>query len=246
MKPAKRFETELLSAQVKAYIVDELRSGQYRSLDRLPPEDAMAEELGVSRITLRHALALLEKGGFITRKRGVGTLINQKVLGLQARLDIERECSDLLRDIGYSVEVRVIGTVRQKAGDELGTKLEISPEEEVLAIEKLWLADGRPAILCTDYVPFRLISTEVPESLLGEPIFRLLSEMCDQDVQYDVTEIVPDAASGRVCDLLAVSPGTPIQMIEEVGFNKSDVPVLFSRERYRTDIVRFTLVRNKV
>lgn len=48
--------------------------------DRLPSEENIAGQLGVSRVKIRDVLSQLEAAGYVTRKRGVGTLINRYVL----------------------------------------------------------------------------------------------------------------------------------------------------------------------
>ena len=54
--------------------------------DRLPSEENMAAQLGVSRVKVRDELSKLEAAGYVTRKRGVGTLVNRYVLQEAARL----------------------------------------------------------------------------------------------------------------------------------------------------------------
>ncbi|HHX50545.1 MAG TPA: GntR family transcriptional regulator, partial [Clostridia bacterium] len=112
----KIFNSDLLSLQVKEYLVKQIAEGKYESSGRLPPEDVMAEELGVSRLTLRSALASLEKEGVLLRRRGIGTLINRRVLGLKARIDYEVDFSLMLRNYGYEVEVRTL-SIDQKVVD---------------------------------------------------------------------------------------------------------------------------------
>lgn len=55
-------------------IADEVRSwiesGQYAPGARLPHERAMVEQFGVARMTVRHALEILENEGLIDRRRG--------------------------------------------------------------------------------------------------------------------------------------------------------------------------------
>ena len=90
----------LLSEQVSARLLQELRNGIYADMSRLPPEVDIAAELNVSRTVIRDSLASLEREGFITRKHGVGTIINRHVLAVSARMDFEVEFLDLVRNAG--------------------------------------------------------------------------------------------------------------------------------------------------
>ena len=51
-----------------------------RTTDRLPPEDVLAQKMGISRVKLRDMLATMQANGFISRKKGIGTLINKNML----------------------------------------------------------------------------------------------------------------------------------------------------------------------
>ena len=65
-----------LYLQVKEDIFRKIESCEYK--DILPPEKELMSIYGVSRVTLRGALGLLEKEGFISRKAGFGTKINRQ------------------------------------------------------------------------------------------------------------------------------------------------------------------------
>ena len=61
---------------------DDILSGLRAPGDRLPGENRLAEEFGVSRVTIRRALDALEANGLIERRAGHGTRI---VEGAQTR-----------------------------------------------------------------------------------------------------------------------------------------------------------------
>ena len=91
---------------IRAQLLTAMREGEYAHCDRLPRESVLSERLGISRTQLRDILASLDREGFITRRHGVGTVINRHVLGAQARMDIEVEFMDMIRQIGRPVEFK--------------------------------------------------------------------------------------------------------------------------------------------
>jgi len=68
------------------YVVEQLKeriiSGEYKSGDQLPPEGALCEIFGVSRITVREALKKLNMMGLVEIKQGKGTFVKSVDLGL--------------------------------------------------------------------------------------------------------------------------------------------------------------------
>ncbi len=64
-----------LYQQIYNYVIDEIKTGKFRSGDRIPSEKELAEEFKVSRITSKKALEMLMENGFITRMPGRGSYV---------------------------------------------------------------------------------------------------------------------------------------------------------------------------
>ena len=92
------------SKTIRAQLLASMKSGEYASSERLPRESVLSERLGISRTQLRDILASLEREGFITRRHGVGTIINRHVLNVQTRMDIEVEFLDMIRQSGLYID----------------------------------------------------------------------------------------------------------------------------------------------
>ncbi len=102
---------------IRAQLLSAMRNGEYAHSERLPRESALAVTLGISRTQLRDVLASLEREGFITRRHGVGTIINRHVLDVQTRMDIEVEFLDMIRQNGFTAAVASIQTWEDAAGE---------------------------------------------------------------------------------------------------------------------------------
>ncbi|MCL5075113.1 MAG: GntR family transcriptional regulator [Chloroflexi bacterium] len=240
------FETAPLPERLRDFLLAEIKDGRYKGLTRLPSEESIARDLRVSRPTVRLAMILLEKAGFIVRQRGVGTFINRKVLDLNARLDVEKDLADLLRDCGYQPAVQSIDFNVEQAGPKAAQKLNIPPTDEVLKMAKVWLADGKPLIYDVDRIPTALIRQEYGYEQLNQSIFLFLSQCCGEIVLYNITEIRPLVAGAELAQILGCTQGELIQMFEEVGFNGKDVPIIYSEEYYLDRYLRFKIVRTKI
>ena len=88
-------------------LLQEMKIGKYAHCDRLPRETELAEHFGISRTRLRDTLALLEQEGVITRRHGVGTIINRHVLQVTNRMDMEVEFLDMFHILGNNAESRM-------------------------------------------------------------------------------------------------------------------------------------------
>lgn len=69
--------TTRLYVQIARQIADAVQQEQFKVGDRLPPERALAEELNVSRASVREALSALEILGIVESRSGNGTFIRR-------------------------------------------------------------------------------------------------------------------------------------------------------------------------
>ncbi|MDH3510695.1 MAG: histidine utilization repressor [Gammaproteobacteria bacterium] len=67
-----------LYEQVKTHILARLEAGTWRTADRVPSENELVAELGVSRMTANRALRELTEEGYLTRVPGVGTFVAEQ------------------------------------------------------------------------------------------------------------------------------------------------------------------------
>lgn len=66
-----------LYIQVREYILNRIRVGDYQVGDRLPTEKELMEQLRVGRATVRAALSELEHEGHVEKRHGIGTFVKE-------------------------------------------------------------------------------------------------------------------------------------------------------------------------
>lgn len=237
----------LLSEQISQQLLKQLREGIYSQVSRLPPEMEIAAQLNVSRTVVRDSLAALEREGFITRKHGVGTIVNRHVLAVKTRMDLEEEFLDMIRNAGYTPGVADTRVRYSRADEYLAERLQIAPGDELIQVWRLINADGIPAISCVDSLPKALVQSEDYDlEELRKPIFCFLKNYCLTDVFMDLTEVEAVAATEELANDFGVEVGTPLLRMNELGFDLRGRPVLHSDEHYRTGLLHHTVLRKKI
>lgn len=189
---------------IRAQLLTAMREGEYAHCDRLPRESVLSERLGISRTQLRDILASLDREGFITRRHGVGTVINRHVLGAQARMDIEVEFMDMIRQSGRTPGLAFVRAAELPADDRIAAKLGISAGTPLLRISRLCTADGRPAIYCEDMVEKSRLRRVYTNAELRQPIFGFLQEVCGISPYMDLTDLRPLTADAFLADIFQV------------------------------------------
>lgn len=228
-------------------LLADIREGRFADADKLPPETELAAELGISRTQLRDGLSILEQDGFITRRRGIGTVINRHVVKVKTRMDLEVEFNVMIRLAGFESEM-ILLSVDVKTGDPHVTdKLEVPLNTPVLTMSKLVTADGKPAIFCVDYVAFSIIRNfNYNREDLTLPIFHFLSNFCDTDVAMDLTVVKPILSDTFLSEMLQITEGTPLLLMEEQAYNIENKIVMYSEEYYAEGFFEQTILRKKI
>ena len=220
------------SKSIRAQLLTAMQVGEYAHCDRLPRESVLSEMLGISRTQLRDILASLDREGFITRRHGVGTIINRHVLGTSARMDIEVEFLDMIRQSGHTPGV--------------AAQLGIPTGTPILRISRLCTADGRPAIYCEDVVEKAKLQRPYTAEELRQPIFDFLQNVCGISSYLDLTDLRPVAADAALADVFQVPQGTPLLNMDEVDYDIEGAPVFASNEYFADGIFHHTVLRKKL
>ena len=234
------------SRSIRMQLLSAMREGEYAHCDRLPRESVLSEKLGISRTQLRDILASLDREGFITRRHGVGTVINRHVLGAQARMDIEVEFMDMIRQSGRTPGVAFVRAAEGAADEKAAGQLGIPVGTPVLKISRLCTADGRPAIYSEDIVEPAKIRHPYPEAELRQPIFDFLQSVCGLSSYLDLTDLRPVAADAFLSGIFQLPEGTPLLNMDEVDYDIDGAPVFVSREYFADGIFRHTVLRKKL
>ena len=234
------------SKTIRANLLAAMRSGEYADCQRLPRENVLAEKLGISRTQLRDILASLEREGFITRRHGVGTIINRHVLNVQTRMDIEVEFLDMIRQSGFEPAVASVRVSEGAAGKKIAGQLQIEEGSPIIRVARLCTADGKPAIYCEDVVDKALVKGSYTIKDLKLPIFHFLQQFCGIYPYLDLTDIRPAVADAALAEVFQVPMGTPLLNMEEVDFDIDGNPVFCSTEYFADGIFRHTVLRKKL
>jgi len=226
--------------RVRTLLLDQIQQGLLKPGERLSAERDLAADLGVSRSTVRQALASLEDAGEVRRVpgRGGGTFIRgrkverdlSKVVGVPA----------LLRAQGMTSGSRIVSTGMVVADEETCTALGLAPGSYVLDVVRIRLADGAPISL--EHV--RLPAERFPRLLdlpLGGSLYDLLAEHYETDPGEAEERIEVAPASADEASILATEPGAPLLSIRRTTCDADGVPFEYSHDLFRADRTTITV-----
>src|SRR5438105_8650684 len=231
------------SVQVREQLTQRIDSGALAAGSRLPSEPALATELGVSRATLREALRALESEGLVRRMWGAGTFVadGRRVTN---SLDANFGVTDAIRAAGMQAGIEQARHAMEPATVSEAARLELEPGSDVLVVERVRTADGKPVVLSRDIMPGRLIKRpDLADEMLGRSIYEVLERDLGLVIHHGVASFRPVRADLTVARRLGIPRGELLLAIWQVDYSEDGAPVLSSYEYHLADAFEFTVLR---
>jgi GntR family transcriptional regulator len=231
-----------LSFRVRDDLLSRIASGRIPPGSKLPPEPELADELGVSRPTLREALRSLEEDGFVSRTRGAGTYATHRPR-LRNNLDVNFGVTEAIRASGMEPGTSRSSVHSDAATDEEASVLDLQPGDPVVRLERLRTADGDPVVLSVDVVSASRIATaELASMPLDGSLYELL-ERHGTPVEHGVVSLEPARADRSLAKRLGVNSGALLLYLRQVDYGREGEPILLSHEHHLAAAFEFTVVR---
>jgi GntR family transcriptional regulator len=231
--------------QVNRIIRDRIQDGLYPPGGRLPSETELAAEFGISRATLRLAIAPLVSDGVLLRKQGDGTYVNKRGWEVTAKLDRFWSFVRLIQETGHEPDVRMLRVAYRAVTEDEALLLEIPLENQVLVIERVFLSENCPVIYSTNVVPAVLFDEAPSSSETIVSIYDFLHAHTGQEIYYSTTDISAQIPDEPIAAALELPPCTPILKFTDVFYSRHEQPVALGENLYNEKILGMRLVRQR-
>jgi DNA-binding GntR family transcriptional regulator len=131
-------------------LAERVTSGIYAPGSRLPSGSELCREFGVSPMTVRKAITILQNQGLVSGVKGKGTFARSVDLSdTSFRLDsLTGEWLD------ETAEIRLLSASMTRADEKVAEMLSVTPGERVIFLRRLVLHDGNPAMYHTEYIVY--------------------------------------------------------------------------------------------
>jgi len=224
-------------AQIESWLAGAIAAGQLAPGDRLPAEHDLAAWLGVSRMTLRHALGELAQRGLVIRAVGRhgGTFVAEPKLDQD--VTTLAGFSEQLRRHGMVAGARVLAAASGQAGPAAAAALNLAVGDPVHEVRRIRLADGRPMVLEHSQFPAALFP-EMLDCRLDGSLYELLEERFGQRPHRARESFEPVIARVREAEALEVEEGAPLMLVERTAYSRSGTALEFARDLFRGDRTR--------
>ncbi len=217
-------------------IAAQIASGSLRSGGRLPPERQLCVEWGVSRTTVRRAMAALEADGLVQAVQGRGTFATSPRLAEPPNALLS--FTQLAAERGASAGARVLRAEVRTATLDEAERFRISPGGEVFELERLRTMDGLPVALDHSVVPLSAAPGLTEADWEHASLYALLREADSAPIRADYA-LEARAADARCAEQLELAVGAPVLVAETASYTLDERLVEIGRIVYRGDRYRF-------
>lgn len=215
-----------------------IQHGELTPGERLPNQRQLAREFGVTLMTLRQALELLERERRIRRQHGLGTFVAAPFVDYDI-LQHQRLAADL-RAQGEPVSTRLLSS-RFVVGDRRVTAaLGLGPRARVLQLERLRLVDGHPMSLERSFLAAGVGEELMKADLAATPLRQALEFKLGITIGRASESVSAVRLGRREARELGCRPGVPAFASERVSFAADGRPVVFDRVSIPGDRFRIT------
>lgn len=222
-----------------------LETGGYRPGDKLPPEPELAQQLGVSRATLREALRSFEQQGIISRRQGVGTFVNLRPPYVESGLESLESIEMLLGSRGFQPLFLRRSVGAEAALPKAAQRLGISEGEALTVVTSTVGVDAVPVAYLLEVAPVSVVQPETARTSSTSLLHHLLTDGDASDTAYAVAHIAPVHGTEAICTALGVSAQTPLFFIEQTVYSGANQPRFYSRNYYIPSFFDFHVIRKR-
>lgn len=231
-----------LSFRIRDELAARIASGRIPPGAKLPPEPELAEEMGVSRATLREALRSLEEDGFVTRTSGAGTFATHRPR-LRNNLDVNFGVTEAIRAAGMRPGTTRTTVHTVDASDDEAAALDLLPGDPLVVLERIRTADGRPVVFSRDLIgASRLSAADLSTMSVDGSLYEVL-EQRGHPVAHGVVTVAPERADRTIARRLGVKTGALLLFLHQIDYGVDGEPLLLSQEYHVADVFEFTVVR---
>jgi GntR family transcriptional regulator len=224
--------------QIAQALRDRIRSGSIAPGERLENQRRLAGEFGVTLMTLRQALEVLERDGLITRRHGLGTFVASPSVDYDI-LHFRAFAGDLTA-VGENVVTRFLRTQRARGDRHAAHELGLDPGARVFVLERLRLVDGHPTSFQVSHLPAALGEEVAKADLAVTPLRQVLAFKLGIEITAARETVSAESLPARAARELGCAPGVPCFRSDRVSIGADGKPVVYDRVFIPGDRFRIT------
>ena len=247
MQPLDRNGSIPLVYQLGEAVRDKILRGEYRLDEPIPTEEQLQKFYGVSRTTVRLALAKLVNEGYIRRQQGKGTYVNPRGLVTKGRpKPLSRDMfgvkstTQIIQSAGMKVRTEVLHFGRGLPSEDVAEKLGISERDPVLHFERVRYADDQPLVIEKSWIAAAQCPDLRREDVKGS-LYAVLFKKYHHRLAAAHQSLRAILASESDARILDVQVGDPVMLVHSVTYLDDGRAIEVQESHFRAESMEFII-----
>lgn len=228
--------------QVATDLKNRISNGEWGVKGQLASESELIEQYGVSRVTLRQALAELEKDDIIKRSRGKRAIVNENPRQFIHELKYSLVTGTYETDNNHPMTAEMIELKKiEEPYPDVIEALQLKKHQAAIYFKRLFICDSKPIAIGRSWLPCDLVPNLETEGLIHNSLSQTIQERYHLNVVRvdDILETVRAGLSDS--QLLNSAYDTPLINIKGLSYLDNGKPLEYSSTLWLGDRVRFAL-----
>jgi GntR family transcriptional regulator len=229
-----------LAERVRRLII----TGEYPPGEKLNTEKAFGDLFGLSRVTVRNGLALLEREGWIVKRQGMGSFVRNPI---EQDLTSVQTTSEVARAKGVAASIRILHFGAVVPPKHVAKSLSQSINQRLLLIEKLHADSTSPIALVRCFLPLEIeAEAELIRSQPSVTTISIWERKLGIRVKGAHHHIRAEPADDDVAAALELEPGAPVLMLERTSYAEDGRALEFISSIYNWRRYQFSIALPRI
>lgn len=218
--------------QIEQDIINAIKSGELKPGDKVDSESVLKKKYNVSTITVRKAFNDLINEGYLIGVQGVGTFVAKKQM-IRGLTSIS--FSDELVQQGYEIDM-IVDKLEEIINSGIAEKLEIPPEQSIVCVRRIRLANGEPIAYQISYIDSRILSLEQAKKIYeNKSFYKTLAENKIVPVWANENYSVKEINDSRIAKLMNIKRNTGTFFVKRIAFDELDKIIEYAETYFNKD-----------
>jgi GntR family transcriptional regulator len=211
--------------------------------ERLPSEPYLAQQLGVSRATLREAMRTFESQGLLRRRQGSGTFVTHPSMVIDSGLEILESIETLANRIGLPVNMGAMKINQRAATATECNFFEAMVDCQVVEISRVIEAENRPVAFLVDILPRDILTPDEITAGFTGSVLDLLLRRGTPPLVFSRTDITAATANSEIARALGIQRGDVLLSFSALLYTEDGRAADYSFSYFLPGYFRFHVIR---
>ena len=220
----------------------DIRENKYKKNELLPSETKLIQIYGISRITVRKSLDILERMGLIYKIQGKGCFVLDKQVN-QSLLHIHSYTEEII-NAGMTPRRKILQSNVITMPSDFSTQLRLPHDSSAFFLERLIYADHNVLCLVESTLPYGIFSKIEEIDFENKSLYEVLQTKYNVPISRTNLDIGVICINEEIAKKMELPLHTPLLYLTIVAYHNKEnkeIPIEISHSYYNPQIIKYTV-----